>query len=267
MKTHFVHQLIHDKCGTSHVARVLHIGYEEIEDENLWQENDNRTDTAYHAIYQHSLQRTIGHGSRNNLAQPGDTRLYPVHGILPYIECHAEHHKKKEQEDGKTEIAVRDEAIYHVGCAIGILVMARLITRLFQGTMDKTIFGIHDSRFTVFPSFLLHALLRLVTMGDNLLGIGESGNISFHILIMLQKLDGQITGRIPLTQIVLLFQVLLHLLDAMLQLVPVVDMYVAIVALAVLLPFIHVYHHLEELFNASSVSEHRRHHRHTEQLA
>ena len=61
MQTHLMHQLVHDKGCSCHIARVLHQRDEEIENQDLWQEDNHRAHTAYDAIDEHCLQRTFGH--------------------------------------------------------------------------------------------------------------------------------------------------------------------------------------------------------------
>ena len=61
VQAHLVHQLIHDEGGTSHVARILHVGDEEVEDKNLRQEHDDGSHTTDDTIDEHILDRTIWH--------------------------------------------------------------------------------------------------------------------------------------------------------------------------------------------------------------
>ena len=61
MKSHLVHELVHDEGCPCHISAVFHKGNEGIEDEYLWKENDNRTDTSDNAVYKHCLQRTVRH--------------------------------------------------------------------------------------------------------------------------------------------------------------------------------------------------------------
>ena len=63
-----MHQLIHDKGSTRHIARILHQRDEEVEYQNLWQEHDNRTHTTDNTIYQHGLQWSVGHAFANLFA-------------------------------------------------------------------------------------------------------------------------------------------------------------------------------------------------------
>ena len=102
MQPHLVHQLIHDKRGTSHVARVLHQRDEEVEDKDLWQEHDDGAHTGDGAVDDHRAQRAVGHQRRQLLRQPVDAPLYPVHGVLSQRERRLEHHEKNQKEDGKT---------------------------------------------------------------------------------------------------------------------------------------------------------------------
>ena len=77
MQAHLVHQLIHDEGGTSHISRILHIRDEEIQNQYLWQEYDDRTNTTNHTIYQHILYRSVRHRIADELAQPCHAVLNP----------------------------------------------------------------------------------------------------------------------------------------------------------------------------------------------
>ena len=51
-----------------------------------------------------------------------------------------------QKEYGEPEVAVRQDIVDGMGYLIGILFMTGLELGLFQGTIDKTVFGIHDGR-------------------------------------------------------------------------------------------------------------------------
>ena len=61
MQPHLVHQLIHDEGSTRHITTVFHVRDEEIEDENLWKEDDNGSHTTNDSVDKHVFHRTIGH--------------------------------------------------------------------------------------------------------------------------------------------------------------------------------------------------------------
>ena len=111
-----------------------------------------------------------------------------------------------------------------VGCLIGVLLRARLVACLLEGAVDKTVLRIHDGRLAVLARLLLDAGGGVVAMGEDLLGVGHGGDILLHLLVVLQKFDGEVTGGIALAQVDLLLEVLLHVADAVLDLVTVVDM-------------------------------------------
>ena len=81
MKSHLVHELIHDECGTCHIAGVLHNRDEEIEDKNLWQEHDDRAHTTDDTVYKHCLDGSLWHQASDGIAQHAHKRVDPVHGI------------------------------------------------------------------------------------------------------------------------------------------------------------------------------------------
>ena len=77
MQAHLVHQFIHDEGCTSHISRILHIRNEEIQNQNLWQEYDDRTYTTNHTIYQHILYRSVRHCGTDEFSQPCHAVLNP----------------------------------------------------------------------------------------------------------------------------------------------------------------------------------------------
>ena len=89
-----MHQLIHDEGGTSHIARVFHERDESIEDENLGEEDNDCSHTAYHTIDKEVFQLTLREECADAICDPLDEPAETVHGILTQDERTLEHHKE-----------------------------------------------------------------------------------------------------------------------------------------------------------------------------
>lgn len=55
MQAHLMHNLIHDKGGTCHIAQVFHQRNKEVEDEDVGQKDDDTSHTTDNAVYQQIL--------------------------------------------------------------------------------------------------------------------------------------------------------------------------------------------------------------------
>ena len=85
-----------------------------------------------------------------------------------------------------------------MGYLIGILCFARFIACFLQCSMNKTIFGIHDGCFTIFQCLFLHTLGCLIAGCEDFLGRFQMTYVFLCVLIILQQLDGEVTGRVAL---------------------------------------------------------------------
>ena len=61
-----------------------------------------------------------------------------------------EHDVEQEEEDGETPVAMGDDRIEGVGEPIGIAGGTFLVVGFLQSSMNKTVFGIHEGRLTVY---------------------------------------------------------------------------------------------------------------------
>ena len=77
VKSHLVHQLVHDEGSTCHIARVLHVGDEEVEDENLRQEDDDGSHASDDSIDEHVFHWSVGHAGADDCSQPSHSVLNP----------------------------------------------------------------------------------------------------------------------------------------------------------------------------------------------
>ena len=117
-----------------------------------------------------------------------------------------------------------------MGYLIGILCLARFIARFLQCAMDKTVFGIHDGGFAIFQSLFLYTLGCLIAGCEDFLGRFQMTNVFLSVLIILQQLDGEVTGRVALADGIICLQIFLDMFDAMLYLMSVIDVDMAIVS-------------------------------------
>ena len=154
-----------------------------------------------------------------------------------------------------------------MGYLIGILCLARFIARFLQCAMDKTVFGIHDGCFAIFQSLFLHTLGCLIAGCEDFLGRFQMTYVFLCVLIILQQLDGEVTGRVALADGIICLQIFLDMLDAVLYLMSVVDVDMAIVSAGIFLAFVEFDDGLEELIHASTIGEDGRNHRDTEEFA
>ena len=213
-----------------HVARVLHQRDEEVEYQNLRQEHNHRPHTANDAVDQHRAQRSLSHRRTYPVAQPPHACIYPVHRILTKGKRGLEHHKQYQEENGKTDVFVRQHIVYHVRIAVDVLFRTRPVAGLGQRTVDKAILGIHDGRLRVATGFFQHTVGGVIAHSQQLFAILRTVLISkmlTHVLrdigVILQQLDSQIARRITLAYMLVSLQELLYVADAVLYLMTVVD--------------------------------------------
>ena len=114
--------------------------------------------------------------------------------------------------------------------AIGVFLGTGLIASFLQGTIDETVFGIHDGGLGVATCLFLHTGCSNIASLQQLLAILWTiflGQMTSHILkhftIVLQKFDGQISGGIAQADMLVGFQVFLDMLYALLYLMSIVD--------------------------------------------
>ena len=217
------------------------------------------------AIDEQVADGPLGKGTAGEITDPGHTSLHPLHRILADEECGGEHDQQQKEEDGKSDILVGEEVVDDVGCLIGILLRACLVACLLEGAVDKTVLRIHDSRLAVLARLLLDAGGGVVAMGEDLLGVGHGGDILLHLLVVLQKFDSEVAGGIALAQVDLLLEVLLHIADAVLDLVTVVDVDMARVGMVALHALVEADDGMEEFLHTAPRGEDRGHHRYAEE--
>ena len=133
--------------------------------------------------------------------------------------------------------------------------------------MDKTVFGIHDGGFAIFQALFLHTFGCLITGCEDFLCRVQMAYVFLGVLIILQQLDREVSGRVALADGIICLQIFLDMLDTMFYLMSVVDVDMAIVSAGIFLAFVEFDDGLEELVHASAIGEDGRNHRDTEEFA
>ena len=85
-------------------------------------------------------------------------------------------------------------------------------------------------------------------------------------MVVFHQFDSQVSGRVVLPNIFVLFQESLDVSNASLYFMPMIDMYMAELWLGVLLAFVCLDDLMEQLLNASSIFKYSRNHRDAEKL-
>ena len=92
-------------------------------------------------------------------------------------------------------------------------------------------------------------------------------DVFLGVLIILRRLDREVSGRVALADGIICLQIFLDMFDAVLYLMSVVDVDMAIVSAGISFAFVEFDDGLEELVHASAVGEDGRNHRDTEEFA
>ena len=139
----------------------------------------------------------------------------------------------------------------------------RLVS-LGQRTLDERVFRIYDRGLGIRVEQVNDSLLFDDTRGNDFVPVRECVNDFFNVLVVFQVFDSQISGRILVSQGLVLLEQKLDSVNAFFQLGPVVDMDMSCefrVALR-----INLYDSVEQLWNTCSVAAHCRADRHTEKI-
>ena len=102
-------------------------------------------------------------------------------------------------------------------------------------------------------------------MPKNLIRVREYLDVLLGIFVAFQQLNGQKAGRVAEAYVGRLLQVLLYFLDAVLYLMPMIDVNVTITGRLVFSAFIHLNDRMEEFFHTSSIGKDGGNHRNAQQ--
>jgi hypothetical protein len=93
---------------------------EEVEDENLWQEDDDGSYTSNDSVYQHVFHWSGGHTGADDIAQPSHSVLDPSLRNLTQHKGGRKHDEEQQDEDRETYVFVGKYAIDEVSYLIGV---------------------------------------------------------------------------------------------------------------------------------------------------
>ena len=222
------------------------------------------THAADDTIDNHGAQGTVRHAAAHQLTKPFNTSLYPVHRILPEREGRLKHDEQDKEENGESEVAVRQDTVDEVRHTVGILLHSLVVLSFCQRTVYEAVFRVHDGRLGVFLHLFLHTLGSHFLSLEYLVGIWQLTHIVLDGTIVFQELDSQITGRIQGSHLLMFLQVLLDMCNARLYLMAMRDMDMAHCLALVL---IYVDDLTEQFLHSPARLEGGGHEGHTEQRA
>ena len=280
MKSHLVHQLVHNERCAGHIATVFHKGDEKIENQDVRQEDDDGAYAGYDAVGQQRAQWTFGHIVGHQLAQPSEEGVDPVHRVGAKGEGAVEGDEHKDEKHRIAEPAVGDDGIDAVGvfveCALLVLGVAfcqraahKGILGVGDGALDvlRLLFHCHLMAFAyVFvhesaSNLFLELVGNLVAhFDDAAVGVALVG-VLLQLLVVLQQFDGQETGGEAVAEAVFI-ELGAELLDAAFQFAAVVDVDVSCRGVAA---FVDLYDFVEEAVYAVAAASCGWHYGHTQQ--
>ena len=263
VQAHAVHQLVHDEGSTGHISRVLHEGDEGVEDEYLGQEYDDGAHAAYDAVDEHGLQRPVAHVTGNEIAQPFEAPLYPVHRVLAEGKRYLEHQEQQGKEDGESQPAVGDDAVEPMGGLVGVALLAYHVAGLVECAAHKAILGIHNRRLGIVARLLLYTAGRQHAGLTDLCRLGQVVHHTPRLAVVLQQFDSQPARRISQSQQIVAFQEFLYVGYTFFYLVTMVDMDVSVVVVVALLTLEDVDDLAQQVLHSPARLERRGHHGHT----
>ena len=104
MQTEEVHNLVHDKSGTGHIASIFHQGDKEEKDQNIGKKYNHSPYTSNDAVHQHIPEDPFLHICINEETQQIYPAFDPAHGIVPQGKGGMKHKPEKAQKNGKTKV-------------------------------------------------------------------------------------------------------------------------------------------------------------------
>ena len=268
MQPHAVHEIVHDEGGTRHIPAILHEGDEEVEDQDIGQEDDNRTHTTYNAVGKQRLQGALVKVRGGQLAKPPKEALNPIHRILPQSKGAPEGDKHEEQEDGITQPTVGDKGVDMVGEDMQVTLLIAVIT-LRQGTMHEGILGIGDGGLDIMAVATQKVVGNLAAHSTHTtIGVAV-GNITFQLTVALQQLDSQETSGKGIRE-AMLDEVAAQAIYTALKFTTMVHMnmtecFLTILGSSTLRALEDLYNFIEETVDTHTGTTRSRHHRDTKQ--
>ena len=200
METDFVHQLIHDESRAGHVAGVLHYGYEEVEYQYVRQEYEDAADSGNDAVDHEIFQPSVRHDARHELAEFTHEPVDPLHRVVPDRECCLENQVQNRDENRERKQPVRDHRVDLVGDGFSRDRVHVRLVGFCQCPLNESVFGVHYRGFRVGVHQLLDSPLLFHPRRDDLVPVRECVNDFFYVLVVFQVFDGQIPGRVFISE-------------------------------------------------------------------
>ena len=144
--------------------------------------------------------------------------------------------------------------------------MSHLVTGLLQGTVDESVFGVHDSRLRIYFLLFHNAPCCSIASLEYDVAIWKCLDESLGVAVIFQHLDSQITSRVAVAHTFVFLHPFLNFGNAILNLMSMVDVDMAEGRVVALTAFIHLDDGMKEVFYASACLEYRWHHWNTKQL-
>ena len=197
-----MHYLVHDEGSAGHIARVLHEGDKEVEDDDVGQEDDHASHAADDAIHDQVLERSLRHITSEEVTQLCHQPFDPPHGVAAQAEGGLEHDPEEKEEEREAKVFMCDQCVDQFRF-VGKL---RFFSEgLFQPPGDKAVAGVGEGRLGIFAQQLLDVESFLVPACEDRHVARQAAQSLLHLFITFQQLDAEITeGCVPLRHITVL---------------------------------------------------------------
>ena len=265
MQADLVHQLVHDECGSGHIAGVLHQGDEEVEYQYVRQEHQHASHTGNHAVHYQVLHPSVRHYGRYECPEFADQPVDPLHRIVAQCERRLENEIEYRDKYRERHPLVRHYSIYLVRkCLFGRYVQVRLV-RLGERALDECVLGVHDGRLGVRMQQVFDSVLFFSPRCYDFIPVRKGLYDLLYILVVFQVLDCQIPRGVLVPQRMVLLKKKFYTVNALFEFGSMVDVDMSgefRVALSIYLD-----DSVEKLRNTRSVSAYSRAYRHTQKIA
>ena len=223
METDAVHQLVHDEGGAGHVATVFHQRDEQVQDQDVRQEHEHAAHSADDPVHHEVFQPSVLHVGGDEIAEFPHEPVNPVHRVLAQGEGGPEHQPQQEDENRKSQPAVRHDGVDPVGQGPAGPLLLVAVIGLGQGALDEGVFGVHDGGFGIDSHQFPDAGGLFLPGCDDGVPVGKPLDERFDVLVRFQVLDGQVAGGIAGADILICGDEVPEADDAFFQFRPVVD--------------------------------------------
>ena len=161
MQPYVVHQFVHDKRRTCHIARRLHQRNTKVENQYVRQEYQHSANTRNDTIYQQVAQHTRCHHPTQPRRKHPYSHLYPFHRICPNKECCIERDEQRQKEYRITKPLARHHIVYLVGQRLTLLFGLRHVG-LLQCSCNESILRIAYHILRRILKFCLYLIANLI---------------------------------------------------------------------------------------------------------